>query len=433
MFPIHWYELRVDRPLLNPTISLENTSLQLSCRIAGLHIDKFEWYRNGQLVAICGQTPPSSLTTLDVLADVNDRGSFHASYDTLPTHFIPLLNVDQTTKERHEGTYECRALNAHYQVSSSCEVIIKTFEPPPPPTTTTTQSSLLAISPVASQFRTIGDQIVPANDNKKVKWSEQIETVQEIVPSQQETTVPSDETSSSSASSGDLEQVLGSHSFIVSHLPEQQDSLGGMAPVFFQLLPSNVECEEGERLLLSCQTMVGTQCQIRWFNNETIISENASRTRRHYNPDTGICFLIIDPTQTTDSGIYRLVIVNRFGQAQSTCQVRILARQLSAMPDDNLSTRLYFFKPLPSTPISCRDGDTIQLTCIVHGKRPIDIHWYKNEQEITTHQIHFDPLTGKSTLTIYDIYPHDSGVYRCEAINEQGKESTITTVDVSSK
>jgi hypothetical protein len=47
--------------------------------------------------------------------------------------------------------------------------------------------------------------------------------------------------------------------------------------------------------------------------------------------------------------------------------------------------------------------------------------------------MYFDSLTGKSTLTIHDIYPTDSGVYRCEATNEQGKESTTTTIDVTRK
>jgi hypothetical protein len=263
-------------------------------------------------------------------------------------------------------------------------------------------------------------------------------SIPEIVPS-----------SSSDESSGDLEQLLRTHSLLSTYPEKNLDTssssdtgneLAGMCPVFFQLLPSNSECEEGERLLLSCQVMAGTQCYIKWLNNETIISENASRTRRHYNPDNGICFIIIDPTLTSDSGIYRLIISNRHGQAQSTCQVQIQTRQLPPMPEDALSTRLYFIKQLSSVPITCRDGDTIQLTCVVHGRRPIDIHWYKDEQEVLindkqqhTRQIYFDSLTGKSTLTIHDIYPADSGVYRCEANNEQGKESTTTTVDVTRK
>src|SRR5271163_2361048 len=129
-----------------------------------------------------------------------------------------------------------------------------------------------------------------------------------LLPSIPETVPPSSSDESSSASAGDLEQILRSHSLLTTDLSEQlfdtssssdtgNDSLG-MCPVFFQLLPSNIECEEGERLLLSCQVMAGTQCQIRWLINDTIISENASRTRRHYNPDTGICFIIIDPTVT---------------------------------------------------------------------------------------------------------------------------------------
>src|SRR5438105_35668 len=159
-----------------------------------------------------------------------------------------------------------------------------------------------------------------------------------ILPSIPETVPSSSSDESSSASVGDLEQVLRSHSLISTHPSEKiidtssssdtgNDSLG-MCPVFFQLLPSNIECEEGERLLLSCQVIAGPQCQIKWTFNQTILPENSSRTRRHYNPDTGICFIIIDPTFITDSGIYRLIISNRHGQAQSTCQVQILNRQL---------------------------------------------------------------------------------------------------------
>jgi hypothetical protein len=216
MFPIHWYELRIDRPLLDPTILLENTSLQLSCRIAGLHIDKFEWYRNGELIAVCNETPPSSVIT--TITGEIDQGLFHATYDTLPAHFIALLTVDQTTKRRHEGTYECRASNAHYHVSSSCQVIVKEVEQKRIQIDELTSKKrteddrqeqifsnepkrlrideiiddhqlrspqLLATSPVESPFRTIGDQIVPSIDTKKepiktVKWNEQIQTFQEV-------------------------------------------------------------------------------------------------------------------------------------------------------------------------------------------------------------------------------------------------------------
>lgn len=222
MFPIHWYELRLDRPLLDPTAILERTSLQLSCRIAGLHIDKFEWFRNGELVATCNETPPSSMITTTITGPV-DHGSFHASYDTLPAHFIALLTVDQTSKHRHEGTYECRASNAHYHVSSTCQVIIQQIEEEEeefPSTEQLTSQSVvetrkrleddrqeqmistepkrpridpmpddhpllpsqpLITSPVQSQFRTMGDQLVPSTtDNKKVKWNEQVQTFEEV-------------------------------------------------------------------------------------------------------------------------------------------------------------------------------------------------------------------------------------------------------------
>ncbi|CAF0971207.1 unnamed protein product [Adineta steineri] len=498
MFPIHWYELRLDRALPDPIIITENHPLQLSCRIAGLHIEKFEWYRNGELVSVSNDSPPSSLVTNTITSDV-DRGQFHTSYDTLPNHFIPLLTVDRTSKYRHEGTYECHASNAHYSVSSSCNVIINEVEQKQISTDELISSQSifdtkkrpeidrqeqlstidrkrlrldestvghqifqshqpLSSSPVESPFRTIGDQLVPSTEAKKdqtkaIKWSEQVQTfarnelpmelntllapIPEVVPS-------SSSDDSTSISTRNVEHARHSQAIIstypttaTSHSSDIVNETIGMCPVFFQLLPSNIECEEGERLLLSCQVMAGTQCQIKWLNNQIIISENAYRTRRHYNPDTGICFIIIDPTQTTDSGLYRLIISNQHGQVESTCQVKILIRQLPPMPEDDVSTHLYFIKPLSTIPITCRDGDTIQLTCVVHGRRPIYIRWFKDEQQIFindkqqhTRQINFDPLTGKSTLTMNDIYPTDSGIYRCEANNEQEKTSTSTTVDV---
>lgn len=128
MFPTHWYELHIDRPLLNPTYTLESTPLQLSCRISGLHIDKFEWFRNGELIATCSQSPVSSLTNSEL-----ENNGFHASYDTLPSHFIALLTVDHTSQERHEGHYECHASNAHFHVSSSCYVVVQQATRSPSP------------------------------------------------------------------------------------------------------------------------------------------------------------------------------------------------------------------------------------------------------------------------------------------------------------
>jgi hypothetical protein len=271
-------------------------------------------------------------------------------------------------------------------------------------------------------------------------------------------TGPSSSDESSSTSGEGLAQVLRTHSSMipdqpptmtmptmeqsaelssVSSISDDANASAGITPVFFQLLPLHVQCEEGERLLLTSQVMAGAQCEVRWLFNDTILHESQLRTRRHYNPDTGICFLIIDPTLTYDSGLYRLIIINRSGQAQSTCQVEIQTRQLLPMPDDAQLTDLIFVQPLSSVPLQCHDGDTIQLTCVIHGRRPIQVRWYKDEQIISidaqqqhARQMHFDTLTGKSTLIIHDTYPNDGGIYRCEAANRQGKRSTSMAVEI---
>src|SRR5579871_6260705 len=93
-----------------------------------------------------------------------------------------------------------------------------------------------------------------------------------LLPPISETVQSSSSDESSSISAGDLEQVLRSHSLLSTYPTEKQFDTSsssetgnesiGMCPVFFQLLPSSIQFEEGERLLLSCQVMAGTQCQI---------------------------------------------------------------------------------------------------------------------------------------------------------------------------
>ncbi|CAF4813690.1 unnamed protein product, partial [Rotaria magnacalcarata] len=81
-----------------------------------------------------------------------------------------------------------------------------------------------------------------------------------LLPSISETAPLSSSDESSTASAGDLEQILRSHSLLATYPPLKtsdtssgsdtaNDSIG-MCPVFFQLLSSKMECEEGERLLL---------------------------------------------------------------------------------------------------------------------------------------------------------------------------------------
>ncbi|CAF0986834.1 unnamed protein product, partial [Didymodactylos carnosus] len=205
------------------------------------------------------------------------------------------------------------------------------------------------------------------------------------------------------------------------------------SPVFFQLL-QDILCEEGEPILLSCQAMGGPNCRMTWYFNEQPIRQDNLKT--HYNVDTGICLLKIDNATESDSGLYRVEIDNGRGIVNSSCYVTVQRRQLSAIPDNAPFEPIFIVQLDPTYTFT--DGETLRLQCVVHGKSPLEIKWYKNDVHISVNdrnvqstQIYFDQVTGKCTLTLRDIYPSDSGHYRCEATNEYGQANTYSQININ--
>ncbi|CAF0784520.1 unnamed protein product, partial [Didymodactylos carnosus] len=205
------------------------------------------------------------------------------------------------------------------------------------------------------------------------------------------------------------------------------------SPVFFQLL-QDILCEEGEPILLSCQAMGGPNCRMTWYFNEQPIRQDNLKT--HYNVDTGICLLKIDNATESDSGLYRVEIDNGRGIVNSSCYVTVQRRQLSAIPDNAPFEPIFIVQLDPTYTFT--DGETLRLQSVVHGKSPLEIKWYKNDVHISVNdrnvqstQIYFDQVTGKCTLTLRDIYPSDSGHYRCEATNEYGQANTYSQININ--
>ena len=49
------------------------------------------------------------------------------------------------------------------------------------------------------------------------------------------------------------------------------------------------------------------------------------------------------------------------------------------------------------------------------------------------YRLFYNPDTGEIILHILEVFPQDTGVYRCEAVNEHGKAVTTAHLDVQGK
>jgi len=79
------------------------------------------------------------------------------------------------------------------------------------------------------------------------------------------------------------------------------------------------------------------------------------------------------------------------------------------------------------------DGEEIKFACTVVGNPMPNITWYKNGKVIVDNPdflTTFDKKTGLVTLHIIEVFPQDTGEYRCIAVNQFGRAVTGATLQV---
>jgi titin len=86
--------------------------------------------------------------------------------------------------------------------------------------------------------------------------------------------------------------------------------------------------------------------------------------------------------------------------------------------------------------VTTKQGNRALMQCTIKGSPDTTVSWYKNGKLIepsTDYVIHFDRVTGVSTLDICEAFPQDSGQYTCVANNPAGNESTTAWLVVKGK
>ncbi|VDP02270.1 unnamed protein product [Heligmosomoides polygyrus] len=186
---------------------------------------------------------------------------------------------------------------------------------------------------------------------------------------------------------------------------------------------SNETVQTGQQFILTCKFSAkdGTAA---WYHNDDRIS---SRGRYElFSSSNGAQRLICHGSCTADSGIYRCVLTNDKGVAQTECEVFV--------KDAAEQTAPVFEKDLED--VTVLTGKSLVLSCKAAGQPDPELVWTKDGERLATSRrvrLQFDEK-GSSELHLCECTAQDAGIYVCTASNSSGVQSsqcTLTVAEVS--
>ncbi|MBI4664534.1 MAG: immunoglobulin domain-containing protein, partial [Verrucomicrobia bacterium] len=152
--------------------------------------------------------------------------------------------------------------------------------------------------------------------------------------------------------------------------------------------PQDLEVPQGAEVSYSVEAVGSAPLQYAWFKNGDLMPTATNST------------LILQGVREADSGSYRVVVSNGFGQAAS--------------PEFNLQV-VQFEPPIITLQPSNRSalpGATVEFTVEASGRAPLGYQWFKNEIPI--------PGATNRVLTLSAVNDSDLGTYSVMVKNPRG-------------
>nr|XP_034332878.1 twitchin isoform X27 [Crassostrea gigas] len=194
-----------------------------------------------------------------------------------------------------------------------------------------------------------------------------------------------------------------------------------VAPEFTQNLSPEI-LREGDRLKLTCSVKGTPDPDVEWYFNGQLLKSDSHVKIRCI---AGSCSLEITEVTVDDDGSYTCKAINSAGVASTKTSV-----QVTAKPQQKLADPPRFI----THPLGLRlnDGDAATLECQISGSP--EVKWYKGREQITdSEDFRYENDGDTYRLVIAEVFPEDSGMYKCVAENEAGTASSSFTVFVEGK
>ncbi|KRY70707.1 Muscle M-line assembly protein unc-89 [Trichinella pseudospiralis] len=167
---------------------------------------------------------------------------------------------------------------------------------------------------------------------------------------------------------------------------------------------------EGEQAVLMCTAKGHPKPEIYWYKNDQQIQEDEHFQIRRESD--GRQKLIIVETVVDDQAKYTCEAINTVGKSTTETTLEIQKQ------NEGETVAPMFTKELEYQKIS--EGQQAVLTCVAQGQPTPEIHWYKNDEEITNNSEHFEMKSekdGTQRLIVSEASANDQAEYRCEAWN----------------
>ncbi|ESO04844.1 hypothetical protein HELRODRAFT_78542 [Helobdella robusta] len=154
-------------------------------------------------------------------------------------------------------------------------------------------------------------------------------------------------------------------------------------------------------------------------------------TYRHvasFDSATGSCVLKIIDVRPEDVGVYSCRASNLAGKATCTANVVVAMetqRQEVKIAVVETGTPPIFLWQLQSQKVM--DGDEVRFTCKVKANPMPDVTWYHNGKLVLDNpdfRTSYNRDTGDVILFIIEVFPQDTGIYECVAVNKFGSATT---------
>ena len=193
----------------------------------------------------------------------------------------------------------------------------------------------------------------------------------------------------------------------------------GTAPQFTETLQP-VEVKEGSAAKLQCTVTAEPQAVIEWFKDGAKVKE--SRRVKAERDGTSVC-LSFKETLPGDNAEYKCVATNDIGSA--SCSTHLTVKVLSK-PD---------FKDKMKA-VEAVEGDSATFDVRVAGYPEPTVEWFRGTTKLQNDgrfEIKEIKEENRFTLVIGDVKRDDTGMYKCVASNEVGKNTCRADLNVKER
>ena len=319
--------------------------------------------------------------------------------------------IHKKVSSSEEGTYTVRASNLGGKAESSAKIKVIQFPAILAPLCDTDviegknghlKVSVCGIpSPIVTWFK---DGIKISNDKHyKISFSGN-DAFLEVVG-----TVQGDSGTYSITASNHIGEAKSSAVLNVNNAPEVEDI-------------ANQSVIIGGSLMLKSTFTGQPPPTITWLRNDVPIGQN-----EHFQLETSqsSCTLKKNEVNLDDEGLYTLIIENKAGKTNVSCQVSVLIppffEEVSSYSSFKDQTML--------------EDEDLQLNTALRGKPSPSLLWLKDGEELKpgNKRVKLSRDKDNISLLVKKVVPSDSGKYQCSIKNEAGEKTIEAVVVVNSK